>query len=176
MREAADGIGMTPWQKLRLVEAPLVLPVATAGVRTAAVWTIGAATLSTTVPAKFGDLIFAGLQTQAWTLVLAGRLSAAALAVVDATLAIAEAGGAAAAGVGVGRDRAVGGGDAGGELPLMDLAERRVVIGAKNFSEQYILARLIGDRLERAGYRVDYRDGLGSAVAFGAVAGEADAD
>ena len=38
------------------------------------------------------------------------------------------------------------------------------MIGAKNFSEQYILARLIGDRLERAGYDVTYREGLGSAV------------
>ena len=46
--EAADGIGMTRAQKLRLVELPLVLPIAMAGVRTAAVWTIGAATLSTT--------------------------------------------------------------------------------------------------------------------------------
>jgi osmoprotectant transport system permease protein len=39
-----------------------------------------------------------------------------------------------------------------------------VVVGAKNFSEQYILARLIGQRLEAAGYRVVYRDGLGSGV------------
>ena len=49
--------------------------------------------------------------------------------------------------------------------------DRTVTVGAKNFSEQYILARLIGDRLTRAGYTVRYRDGLGSAVAFGAVAG-----
>ena len=46
--EAADGIGMTAWQKLWLVETPLVAPVLMAGIRTAAVWTIGAATLSTT--------------------------------------------------------------------------------------------------------------------------------
>jgi osmoprotectant transport system permease protein len=44
-----------------------------------------------------------------------------------------------------------------------------VTIGAKNFSEQFILARLIGSRLERAGYRVSYREGLGSAVAFRAL-------
>ena len=49
--------------------------------------------------------------------------------------------------------------------------KRTVVVGAKNFSEQYILARVIGDRLERAGYHVEYRDGLGSAVIFGAVSG-----
>ena len=47
--EAADGVGMTRAQRLRLVEVPLALPTIVAGVRTAAVWTIGAATLSTTV-------------------------------------------------------------------------------------------------------------------------------
>lgn len=173
--EAADGIGMTPAQKLRLVEAPLVLPVVMAGVRTAAVWTIGAATLSTTVgQPSLGDLIFAGLQTQSWPLVLAGCVAAAGLALaVDALLALAERGvrerrrwltwtalGMLAAGV------------LAATAPLWPRGgDKAVVIGAKNFSEQYILARLIGDRLERAGYRVEYRDGLGSAVAFGAVAG-----
>jgi osmoprotectant transport system permease protein len=50
-----------------------------------------------------------------------------------------------------------------------------VTIGAKGFAEQYILARLVGHRLERAGYRVRYRDGLGSAVVFGALkAGDID--
>ena len=49
-------------------------------------------------------------------------------------------------------------------------ADRRVVIGAKGFSEQYILARLIGQRLAEAGYRPEYRDGVGSAVAHSAVA------
>ena len=65
--EAADGLGMTSWQKLRHVEAPLAAPTIMAGIRTAAVWTIGAATLSTTVgQPSLGDLIFAGLQTQYW--------------------------------------------------------------------------------------------------------------
>ena len=49
-------------------------------------------------------------------------------------------------------------------------ADDRIVIGAKGFSEQYILARLIGQQLEAAGYTVDYRNGLGSAVAHQAVA------
>ena len=61
-KEAADGLGMTAAQKLRLVEAPLAAPTIMAGIRTAAVWTIGAATLSTTVgQASLGDMIFAGL-------------------------------------------------------------------------------------------------------------------
>ncbi|KQN92556.1 ABC transporter permease [Sphingomonas sp. Leaf231] len=174
--EAADGIGMTGAQKLRLVELPLVLPVAMAGIRTAAVWTIGAATLSTTVgQPSLGDLIFAGLQTQAWTLVIAGCVGAAGLALgVDALLGMAERD--------AGRRRWARVWLALGTLAAVTVVasapmwpgigdDRRVVVGAKNFSEQYILARLIGARLERAGYSVRYRDGLGSAVAFGAVAG-----
>ena len=174
--EAADGIGMTPAQKLRLVEAPLVLPIVMAGVRTAAVWTIGAATLSTTVgQPSLGDLIFAGLQTQAWALVIAGCVSAAALALtVDGLLGVAER----AAGrrrwpVAWGALALLAVATVAASAPLWPTGERdrTVVVGAKNFSEQYILARLIGQRLERAGYSVSYRDGLGSAVAFGAVAG-----
>ncbi|MEG3124128.1 ABC transporter permease/substrate-binding protein [Sphingomonas sp. GB1N7] len=174
--EAADGVGMTPAQKLRLVEAPLVAPVLMAGIRTAAVWTIGAATLSTTVgQPSLGDMIFAGLQTQNWALALAGCLSAAALALaVDAILGGIEHGirhrrraqiwiAAAVLAAGV----------AFALAPLWPRAgdDKVVTIGAKNFSEQYILARLIGHRLERAGYQVRYREGLGSAVVFGALKG-----
>ncbi|RZF63010.1 ABC transporter permease subunit [Sphingomonas populi] len=172
--EAADGVGMTAWQKLRLVEAPLVAPVVMAGIRTAAVWTIGAATLSTTVgQPSLGDMIFAGLQTQNWALVLAGCFSAAALALaVDALLGLVERG--------IARRRrgavwgalvvlAIGAGVA--LAPMWPSGETRVVIGAKGFSEQYILARVIGHRLEAAGYRVAYREGLGSGIALGALSG-----
>ena len=43
--EAAQGVGMTPRQSLFTVELPLALPVMMAGIRTAAVWVIGTATL-----------------------------------------------------------------------------------------------------------------------------------
>lgn len=170
--EAADGVGMTAGQKLRLVEAPLVAPVLMAGIRTAAVWTIGAATLSTTVgQPSLGDMIFAGLQTQNWALVLAGCFAAAALALaVDALLGVIERGiarrkrrrvwialGVLAAGV------------LAALTPALPASRPTVVIGAKGFSEQYILARLIGHRLEAAGYRVQYKDGLGSGVMFAAL-------
>ncbi|WP_284124144.1 glycine betaine ABC transporter substrate-binding protein [Parerythrobacter aestuarii] len=174
--EAADGVGMTPWQKLRLVEAPLAAPYVMAGIRTAAVWTIGAATLSTTIgQPSLGDPIFAGLQTQNWSLVLAGCLASAALALVtDAILGTVERGFA------VRKRVLVWGGAAVAALGIIASAwslqgpgetsdEDAVVIAAKQFSEQYILARLIGSQLERAGYAVEYRDGLGSAVVHNAV-------
>ena len=47
--EAARGVGMTDWQRLWRVELPLAAPLLMAGIRTAAVWVIGAATLSTPV-------------------------------------------------------------------------------------------------------------------------------
>jgi ABC-type proline/glycine betaine transport system permease subunit/glycine betaine/choline ABC-type transport system substrate-binding protein len=172
--EAADAVGMTPWQKLRLVEAPLAAPFVMAGVRTAAVWTIGAATLSTTVgQPSLGDPIFAGLQTQNWALVLAGCLAAAGLALAaDGLLALVERGlkarRPARAWLGL---ALIGAGIAAALLAGSSRQRDTVVIGAKNFSEQYILARLIGDRLEAAGYAVSYREGLGSAVIHRALTG-----
>jgi len=173
--EAADGMGMTRAQKLRLVEAPLVAPVLMAGIRTAAVWTIGAATLSTTVgQPSLGDMIFSGLQTQNWTLVLVGCLAAAALALgVDALLGVVERGIATRK-----RGRTFA---ALGVLaiaifvalaPSLAPARAAITVGAKGFGEQFILARLIGQRLEAAGYQVRYREGLGSVVAFNALAGD----
>ncbi|MXO86669.1 ABC transporter permease subunit [Altererythrobacter aurantiacus] len=181
--EAADGVGMNAWQKLRLVEAPLAAPYIMGGIRTAAVWTIGAATLATTIGQKsLGDPIFAGLQTQNWVLVLAGCIASAGLALLaDGLLGLIEKGFAR-------RSRAMWGGGLAVVLAGVALAlfaqfaplggsdgDRRIVIGAKGFSEQYILARLIGDRAEEAGYAVEYRDGLGSAVAHNALtSGEID--
>ncbi|MGJ3646890.1 ABC transporter permease/substrate-binding protein [Sphingomonas sp. GlSt437] len=177
--EAADGVGMTGWQKLLLVEAPLVSPVLMAGIRTAAVWTIGAATLSTTVgQPSLGDMIFAGLQTQNWALVLAGCVAAAGLALaVDALLGVIEHGiayrkrGRAFAALAI-----LAAGILAALTPMLPSRQPTVTIGAKGFGEQYILARLIGHRLEAAGYRVRYKEGLGSAVVFGALAsGDIDA-
>ncbi len=172
--EAADGVGMTKWQKLVLVEAPLSAPFIMAGIRTASVWTIGAATLATTIgQPSLGDPIFAGLQTQNWALVLAGCVASAGLALAaDNLLWVIEVGLAR-------RSRAMTfGGIAVVALGILAALwaqgsgsdERRIIIASKSFSEQYILAQLIGARLEAAGYAVEYRDGLGSAVVHSAVA------
>src|ERR671937_705241 len=92
--EAAQGVGMTPRQSLFTVELPLALPVMMAGIRTAAVWVIGTATLSTPIgQTSLGNYIFAGLQTQNWVFVLFGCAAAAVLALlVDQLLALIESG------------------------------------------------------------------------------------
>ena len=171
---AAHGVGMSAWQRLRFVEAPLAAPYVMGGIRTAAVWTIGAATLSTTIgQPSLGDPIFAGLQTQNWALVLAGCLLSAALALLaDALLGLVEKGFATRRPVlwGGGLALVLLGVLAAGWAQFGQRDEDAITIGAKGFSEQYILARLIGQRLEAAGYSVVYRDGLGSAVAHRAVA------
>ena len=172
--EAADGLGMTRGQRLWRVELPLAAPVMMAGVRTAAVWTIGAATLATPVGAtSLGDFIFAGLQTEDWLGVATGCIAAAALAiVVDLSLASVEHGLARGSRrrswIGVFGLAVVGAAALLGARPVP--VAHPVVVGAKNFSEQYILAELIAGRLAERGYPVEQRSGLGSAVAFRALA------
>jgi osmoprotectant transport system permease protein len=171
--EAADAVGMTARQRLIRVEAPLAAPVIMAGIRTAAVWTIGAATLSTSVgQTSLGNYIFSGLQTENWIFVLFGCAAAAVLAMaVDQLLALIEIGATRRdakrvyvgfAGVAIGTAAAL--------APLIAEAPRSYAIGAKNFSEQFILAELISDRLQQQGVTTQRKDGLGSAIAFRALA------
>lgn len=178
VREAARGVGMSDREMMRLVELPLALPVIMAGIRTASVWVIGTATLSTPIgQTSLGNYIFIGLQTQNWVFVLFGCAAAAALAlVVDRLLALVERGLAARS------ERAVWGGALAlallvlaALLPAAFRADATYVVGAKTFTEQYILAGLIKRRLSEEGYSATVRGGLGSAVAFKALAaGEID--
>jgi osmoprotectant transport system permease protein len=180
IREAADGVGMTPRQKLLQVELPLAAPAIMAGIRTAAVWTIGAATLATPVgQTSLGNYIFAGLQTENWVSVLFGCAAAAVLALVaDQLIGLIETGArlrrrgfviAGLAGLVIGAAAAMS--------PLVSFGRPAAyVVGAKNFSEQYILAELMASRLERTGAAVTRKEDLGSAVAYRALAaGEIDA-
>ena len=60
-------------------------------------------------------------------------------------------------------------------LPVWPVRLRQYVIGAKTFTEQFILAALIQDRLQADGFSSARRDGLGSTVIFEALAaGEID--
>jgi osmoprotectant transport system permease protein len=171
--EAAQGVGMTPKQSLFTVELPLALPVMMAGIRTAAVWVIGTATLSTPIgQTSLGNYIFAGLQTQNWVFVLFGCLAAAVLALgVDQLLALIENGlrnrsrvRTAFGGVGIAALVAAT------LVPTMMRTQTNYVLGAKTFTEQYVLSALIRQRLNAAGLSGSPREGLGSNVIFGALA------
>jgi osmoprotectant transport system permease protein len=181
--EAARAVGMTRGEQLRRVEVPLAMPVIVAGIRTAAVWVVGTATLSTPVGAtSLGNYIFSGLQTRNTTAVLVGCVAAALLAILlDQLIHGIEVGirdrkprrlrASAAAlialcvytAVSFAVDRSRG-------------SEPAVTIGAKTFTEQYILAELIAARIaDETGVRTRTLPSLGSAVAFGALAsGEID--
>jgi osmoprotectant transport system permease protein len=90
--EAAEALGATPAQRLLLVRLPLAAPVIMAGVRTAAIITVGAATLAALIGAGgLGEPIVTGLALADTRLVLSGALPAAALALlVDGALALVE--------------------------------------------------------------------------------------
>jgi osmoprotectant transport system permease protein len=193
--EAARGMGMDRGQLLRRVELPLAAPVIAAGLRTASVWTVGAATLATPIGQPcLGNYIFAGLQTRNWPMLLAGVVAAAVLALVlDAILAAAERavsrrprgrlivpGGAFVALVAlvlgvlpvVTSAREPAGGSHAGSAPAAATAAApvtRVRVGAKNFTEQYILAEVLRARLEARGLTVEVVESLGSNVVFEAL-------
>ena len=173
--QAAHGVGMTSRQRLLHVELPLAAPMLMAGVRTSAVWVIGTATLATPVgQTSLGNYIFTGLQLANWVWVLFGCGAAVALALVtDQLLALIE--------FGLARRRPrlawlglcllVAGVAAAAAVPLAAGRRGGFVVGAKNFTEQYILAALISSRLRAEGHPVTERTGLGSTLAFQALAG-----
>jgi osmoprotectant transport system permease protein len=163
---------MTPLQSLMSVELPLALPVMMAGIRTAAVWVIGTATLSTPIgQTSLGNYIFAGLQTQNWVLVLFGCAAAALLALaVDQLLALIETGLRARHSLRV----ALGGAGiaalvAATLIPSLARPSSAYVVGAKTFAEQYVLSALIAQRLSAAGLSATTREGLGSNVIYEAL-------
>jgi osmoprotectant transport system permease protein len=175
LTEAARGVGMNPWEQLTRVELPLGLPVIVAGIRTATVWTVGAATLATPVGAdSLGNFIFSGLQTRNTDAVLVGCIGAATLALsLD----------------GLGRVLLVGIERRSRRLTALGLSafaalyvyagaalmsERDgrdvLIVGAKTFTEQYILSELLAETIEEVtGGEALVKPSLGSSVVFDAL-------
>jgi len=183
LREAARAMGMTGRQRLWRVELPLALPVMIAGLRTAAVWVVGTATLATPVGApSLGHFIFSGLQTRNYAAVSVGCLAAGALAfALDRAIALLERGVAARRrGLAAGALAALAALAIAAGLPWgarrAPAAAAPVVIGAKSFTEQYVLAELLAGWLDReAGAPARVLGSLGSTVLFDALrAGEID--
>ena len=81
VREAGRGMGMTDRQLLLLVEIPLAVGVILAGVRVATVISVGVATIAAAIGAGgLGEFIFRGVAMVNNTLILAGAIPAALLA------------------------------------------------------------------------------------------------
>jgi osmoprotectant transport system permease protein len=160
--EAATALGMTDGQRLRMVELPLALPVILAGVRIAAVVSVGTATIAAAIGAGgLGTYVFRGIATVDTRLILAGAVPAAVLALlVDALLGAVErsrrplrAAAALAAGVLLTLGAAL--------VAARPARASAVVVGSKNFTEQVVLGELLSQVLEGRGFAVDRKLNLG---------------
>src|SRR5688500_7247279 len=165
--ECAVAMGLTPRQVLWRVEWPLALPSIVSGLRVAVVIGVGTATIASAIGAGgLGDYIFRGLAMVDGTVILAGALPAALLAIVaDAILALAGR-------VVIPRRRTAVSAGALFAIVLMviggtawvSLAGERsdVIVGSKNFTEQVILGELLAQAIEReTDLRVERRLNLG---------------
>jgi osmoprotectant transport system permease protein len=171
--EAGRAMGMTERQVLRQIELPLALPSVVAGVRVAAVVGVGSATIAAAIGAGgLGEYIYRGLSMVDSTVILAGAIPAALLAIaVDGGLFWLERRLAR-------RRRAPAAqrpllasllvitivvGVIGGVLATNRSAD--VVVGSKNFTEQIILGEIVAQIIEReTDLVVDRRLNLGGTL------------
>ena len=172
IREAGVAMGMTARELLRQVELPLALPSIVAGVRVAAVVGVGSATIAAAIGAGgLGEYIYRGLSMVDTTVILAGAVPAAALAlVVDGSLLWLERQLSARR-----RSRSrlmavtMAAVIAAVVLLSSGAAARRgggaIVVGSKNFTEQLVLGELLAQTIEReTSLAVDRRLNLGGTL------------
>ena len=172
VREAGVAMGMTSRELLRIVELPLAMPSIAAGVRVAAVVGVGSATIAAAIGAGgLGEYIYRGLSMVDSTVILAGAIPAALLAlVVDGGLLWVERQlsarrrslsrrTAVAAGAVVIAVAAISGG------AVVARSGGAIVVGSKNFTEQVILGELVAQAIERdTGLPVQRRLNLGGTL------------
>ena len=159
LTEAARGLGMNDRQLLTRVELPLAAPVIIGGIRTAAVLVVGTATLATPVGVStLGNYIFSGLEIRNAFFTIFGCVAAALLAVVidqliHALELAARRRSVALALVGsVGLVFVILGGLYGPARRALNPPANPAVIGHGAFTEQYILAEMLTEKLRRAGF------------------------
>ena len=178
LTEAARGVGMTDRQMLWRVELPVALPVIVAGIRTATVWTVGMATLSTPIGApSLGNYIFSGLQTRNYSSVLVGCVASAVLALVlDGLVRALEVSvrerrkTLTRAAVAILALLCLGTGVSAIHAISRSAGQNAVVIGAKTFTEQYILSAIMAAQVhDRTALPTQLLQSLGSTVAFDAL-------
>jgi osmoprotectant transport system permease protein len=170
--EAGAALGMTPWQLLREVQLPLALPSIVAGIRVAAVIGVGTATIAAAVGAGgLGEYIFRGLSMVDSTVILAGAVPSALLALsIDGALTLVERA------LRTGRRQSRKApvlvvlsllllvGAAGAILGASVFSGRTgaIRVGSKNFTEQIILGEILAQTIEsRTSLPVERRLNLG---------------
>jgi osmoprotectant transport system permease protein len=172
LREAADAMGMTGWQRLRLVELPLAAPVILTGIRVAVVISVGVATVAAAVGAGgLGTYIFRGLRQNDNELLLTGAIASALLALLfDTALGQLEKSFELAERQRRTARRLAAAGLAGvllipifwGTLTPRGAGVSRewpgnadtIVVGSKDFTESVILAEILAQLLEQKGFQV----------------------
>jgi osmoprotectant transport system substrate-binding protein/osmoprotectant transport system permease protein len=170
--EAGTALGMRPVQLFRQVELPLALPSIVAGIRVAAVIGVGTATIAAAVGAGgLGEYIFRGLAMVEPTVILAGAIPAALLALaLDGTLTLVERAIRRSLTVGAVRRLKVGLAVIFvGALSLTVVMIAKacsqgdvIRVGSKNFTEQIVLGELLAQTIEtRSPLRVERRLNLG---------------
>jgi osmoprotectant transport system permease protein len=172
IREAGVAMGMTPGELLRQVELPLALPSIVAGVRVAAVVGVGSATIAAAIGAGgLGEYIYRGLSMVDTTVILAGAVPAAALALaVDGALLWLEKQLSTRRRSRSRRAAVTVAAIAAAVVMLSSAAAARrssgaIVVGSKNFTEQLVLGELLAQTIERdAGLPVDRRLNLGGTL------------
>jgi osmoprotectant transport system permease protein len=164
-------MGMTSGQLLRQVELPLALPSIVAGIRVAAVIGVGTGTIAAAVGAGgLGEYIFRGLSMVDSTVILAGAIPSALLALtIDGALTLVERGLRTPAGARRRGLQAVAGvilvlvaASAAGVAFANRTGADVVRIGSKNFTEQIILGEILAQTIEaRTSARVERKLNLG---------------
>jgi osmoprotectant transport system permease protein len=169
--EAGTAMGMTPGQLMREVELPLALPSIVAGIRVAAVIGVGTATIAAAVGAGgLGEYIFRGLSMVDSTVILAGAVPSALLALtIDGALtflerALKRSSGSAARTAGFIAVAALAAAGVAVALAARSTATGAdaVRIGSKNFTEQIVLGEIVAQTIEtHTSLRVERRLNLG---------------
>ena len=171
VREAGVAMGMTRGELLRQVELPLALPSIVAGVRVAAVVGVGSATIAAAIGAGgLGQYIYRGLSMVDSTVILAGAIPAALLALaVDGALLWLERQlsprrtGTSRAAVRIAATLAALA--LAGSATAASRASGAIVVGSKNFTEQLVLGEIVAQTIEReTGLTVRRRLNLGGTL------------
>jgi osmoprotectant transport system permease protein len=167
--EAGTGMGMTPWQLLREVQLPLALPSIVAGIRVAAVIGVGTATIAAAIGAGgLGEYIFRGLSMVDPTVILAGAVPSALLALsIDGALTLLEQtlkkGGRRTTPVLIGLVVAAAL-VVGAAFATQSTAAKAgaIRVGSKNFTEQVLVGEILAQTIEsRTSLPVERRLNLG---------------